>query len=48
MWLRAQQRKVDHSNVNADWDDATNSVVPADPDDTPDTPTTPEKAAAAA
>ena len=48
MWLRAQQRKVDHSNVNADWDDATNSVLPVDPDDTPDTPTTPEKAAAAA
>jgi inorganic phosphate transporter, PiT family len=30
MWWRAQQQKVDHSNVNADWDDSTNSVVPAD------------------
>ncbi|WP_019971856.1 inorganic phosphate transporter [Mycobacterium sp. 141] len=30
MWWRAQQQKVDHSNVNADWDDTTNSVVPAD------------------
>jgi PiT family inorganic phosphate transporter len=30
MWWRAQKQKVDHSNVNADWDDTTNSVVPAD------------------
>ena len=30
MWWRAQQQKVDHSNVNADWDDSTNSVIPAD------------------
>jgi PiT family inorganic phosphate transporter len=30
MWWRAQQQKVDHNNVNADWDDSTNSVVPAD------------------
>ncbi|MCB1264013.1 MAG: inorganic phosphate transporter [Mycobacterium sp.] len=30
MWWRAQQQKVDHSNVNADWDETTNSVVPAD------------------
>ena len=30
MWWRAQQQKVDSSNVNADWDDTTNSVVPAD------------------
>jgi inorganic phosphate transporter, PiT family len=30
MWWRAQQQKVDHSNVNADWDDTTNSVVPAE------------------
>ena len=30
MWWRAQQQKVDHSNVNADWDSSTNSVVPAD------------------
>jgi PiT family inorganic phosphate transporter len=30
MWWRAQQQKVDSSNVNADWDETTNSVVPAD------------------
>ena len=30
MWWRAQQQKVDHTNVNADWDSSTNSVVPAD------------------
>ena len=30
MWRRAQQQKVDHTNVNADWDASTNSVVPAD------------------
>lgn len=30
MWWRAQQQKVDHTNVNADWDASTNSVVPAD------------------
>jgi PiT family inorganic phosphate transporter len=30
MWWRAQQQKVDSSNVNADWDESTNSVVPAD------------------
>ncbi|KUH64426.1 inorganic phosphate transporter [Mycolicibacterium novocastrense] len=30
MWWRAQQQKVDHTNVNAEWDDATNSVVPAE------------------
>lgn len=30
MWWRAQKQKVDHNNVNADWDDSTNSVVPAD------------------
>ena len=30
MWWRAQQQKVDHNNVNADWDETTNSVVPAD------------------
>ncbi|WP_197378270.1 inorganic phosphate transporter [Mycolicibacterium mengxianglii] len=35
MWRRAQLQKVDHNNVNADWDDATNSVVPAEvPDST--------------
>jgi PiT family inorganic phosphate transporter len=30
MYWRAQQQKVDHNNVNADWDSSTNSVVPAD------------------
>ncbi len=30
MWWRAQQHKVDHSNVNADWDASTNSVIPAE------------------
>ncbi|MCW2520840.1 MAG: phosphate/sulfate permease, partial [Mycobacterium sp.] len=30
MYWRAQQQKVDSKNVNADWDDSTNSVVPAD------------------
>jgi len=30
MWFRAQQQKVDHNNVNADWDESTNSVVPAE------------------
>ena len=30
IWWRAQQQKVDSNNVNADWDDTTNSVVPAD------------------
>src|SRR6195952_4062618 len=29
IWFRAQKQKVDASNVNADWDDKTNSVVPA-------------------
>ena len=29
MWWRAQQQKVDSSNVNAEWDDTTNSPVPA-------------------
>jgi PiT family inorganic phosphate transporter len=29
MYWRAQQQKVDHHNVNADWDENTNSVVPA-------------------
>ena len=35
MWWRAQQQKVDHNNVNADWDETTNSVVPADVRDAP-------------
>lgn len=30
MWWRARQQKVDHRNVNADWDSSTNSVVPAE------------------
>ncbi|MDT5281344.1 MAG: inorganic phosphate transporter, PiT family, partial [Mycobacterium sp.] len=30
IWWRAQQQKVDSSNVNADWDSSTNSVVPAE------------------
>jgi PiT family inorganic phosphate transporter len=30
MWWRAQQQKVDSKNVNADWDDSTNSVVPSE------------------
>ncbi|MGE5697331.1 MAG: anion permease [Candidatus Sericytochromatia bacterium] len=34
MWWRAQQQKVDHTNVNADWDTSTNSVVPAEVRDT--------------
>ncbi|MGE2832810.1 inorganic phosphate transporter [Mycobacterium sp. SMC-4] len=35
MWWRAQKQKVDHSNVNADWDGETNSVIPADLRDIP-------------
>jgi PiT family inorganic phosphate transporter len=30
MWWRASKQKVDSSNVNADWDSSTNSVVPAE------------------
>ena len=30
MYWRAQKQKVDSSNVNADWDSSTNSVVPAE------------------
>jgi len=30
MWWRAQKHKVDHSNVTAEWDSSTNSVIPAD------------------
>ncbi|HEY7052366.1 MAG TPA: inorganic phosphate transporter [Mycobacterium sp.] len=30
IWRRAQRQKVDHTNVNAEWDATTNSVVPAD------------------
>lgn len=28
MYVRAQKQKVDHKNVNADWDESTHSVVP--------------------
>ena len=38
MYWRAQQQKVDSSNVNADWDDSTNSVVPAECARPPRTP----------
>lgn len=38
MWWRAQQQKVDHSNVNADWDERTNSVVPAQVNGNPPAP----------
>lgn len=41
MWWRAQQQKVDHTNVNADWDASTNSVVPADSRGTTAKPKTP-------
>ena len=30
LWWRASKQKVDSSNVNADWDSSTNSVVPAE------------------
>ena len=30
MYWRAQQNKVDSNNVNADWDESTNSIIPAD------------------
>ncbi|MGQ4601064.1 inorganic phosphate transporter [Nocardia sp. R6R-6] len=30
MYWRAQQQKVDHNNVNAEWDDESNAVTPAD------------------
>ncbi|NED60604.1 inorganic phosphate transporter, partial [Streptomyces sp. SID10244] len=30
MYWRAQQNKVDASNVNAEWDDSTNSIIPAE------------------
>ena len=30
LWWRASKQKVDSSNVNADWDTSTNSVVPAE------------------
>jgi PiT family inorganic phosphate transporter len=43
MYWRAQQQKVDSKNVNADWDESSNSVVPADvreaAKDTPAKPT---------
>ncbi|GAA1479668.1 inorganic phosphate transporter [Gordonia sinesedis] len=30
MYWRAQQNKIDSKNVNADWDDSTDSIIPAD------------------
>jgi PiT family inorganic phosphate transporter len=30
MYYRAQLQKVDSNNVNADWDEDTGSVIPAD------------------
>lgn len=30
MYWRAQQQKVDSNNVNAEWDDASNSIAPAE------------------
>jgi PiT family inorganic phosphate transporter len=30
MWYRAQQNKVDSNNVNAEWDESTNSIIPAE------------------
>jgi PiT family inorganic phosphate transporter len=30
IWWRAQHQKVDHTNVNADWDQTTNSVIPTE------------------
>lgn len=30
MYWRAQQNKIDSKNVNADWDEETGSLVPAD------------------
>jgi PiT family inorganic phosphate transporter len=41
MYWRAQQQKVNHENVNADWDESTNSVVPADARDVTADPTKP-------
>jgi PiT family inorganic phosphate transporter len=41
MYRRAQQQKVNHENVNADWDETTNSVVPADARDIVSDPTKP-------
>ncbi|KQR96258.1 inorganic phosphate transporter [Williamsia sp. Leaf354] len=30
MYWRAQQQKVDHNNVNAEWDESSNTVIPAE------------------
>lgn len=38
MYWKAQQQKVDSHNVNADWDETTNSVVPAHVRDDTDQP----------
>ncbi|WP_187590224.1 inorganic phosphate transporter [Gordonia sp. OPL2] len=37
MYWRAQQNKVDSTNVNAEWDESTNSIIPAE-DEQPKTP----------
>ncbi|MFW0795317.1 inorganic phosphate transporter [Gordonia sp. CPCC 205515] len=39
MYWKAQQQKVDSHNVNAEWDEATNSVVPANVRDDAPAPT---------
>ena len=28
MYWRAQQNKIDSKNVNADWDESTDSIIP--------------------
>ncbi|GAC67959.1 inorganic phosphate transporter [Gordonia soli] len=39
MYWKAQQQKVDSNNVNDEWDDSTNSVIPADERDEAKAPT---------
>ena len=43
MLRRARQQKIDHTNVNADWDTSTNSVVPADVREAKTTETRPKE-----
>ena len=43
MLRRARQQKIDHTNVNADWDTSTNSVVPADVREAKTTETTAQR-----
>lgn len=38
MYWRAQQNKVDSNNVNAEWDESTNSIIPAETADDTKTP----------